>query len=165
MVHAKLHIAAENSGKLVSMVRTKAKEIAKENERDLVVIDGPPGIGCPVIASVSGSDAVLVVSEPTMSGKHDLERVLKLALHFKVPAYVCINKADINNDMSDQIEALAKELEAKPVGRVNFNSIVTEAQVAGKTVVEFAAESQTANEITHIWNAVHSELTQAAAQV
>ena len=96
MVHARLGVAAENSGKLVSTVRREARRIAEEENRSLIIVDGPPGIGCPVIASVTGASLVLVVTEPTVSGEHDLERVLSLTRHFDIPAAVCVNKWDLN---------------------------------------------------------------------
>ena len=101
MVHARLGVAAENSGKLVWLVREKAREIAAREGHDLVLVDGPPGIGCPVIASLTGASAALVVTEPTLSGEHDMERVLQVARHFKVPAAVCVNKWDLNPDMKE----------------------------------------------------------------
>ena len=105
MVHAKLGVAEENSGKLVSTVRSTAKQIAEERGLDFVLIDGSPGIGCPVIASITGADLVLVVTEPTLSGLHDLKRVTDLTRHFGIPAMVCINKWDLNAEMSGEIEA------------------------------------------------------------
>jgi MinD superfamily P-loop ATPase len=104
MVHARLGVAAENSGKLVSTVRREARRIAEEVHRSLIIVDGPPGIGCPVIASVTGATLVLVVTEPTVSGQHDLERVLSLTRHFKMPAAGCVNKWDLNPEMTHQIE-------------------------------------------------------------
>jgi len=100
MVHARLGIAEENSGKLVSLVRREARKLAERDGLDLILTDGPPGVGCPVIASIGGADAVLIVTEPTVSGKHDMERVVQLAAFFKVPAMVCVNKADLNLEMS-----------------------------------------------------------------
>jgi len=104
MVHARLGIAEENSGKLVSLVRKKAKELADEKKLDLILTDGPPGVGCPVIAAIGGASGVLIVTEPTVSGKHDMERVVRLAAHFKVPAMVCVNKYDLNLDQTHAIE-------------------------------------------------------------
>ena len=118
MVHARLGIAAENSGKLVTLVRKEAKRIAEEQGRQYVLVDGSPGIGCPVIASLTGADAVLVVTEPTVSGEHDLMRVLQLAKHFQVPASIVVNKWDLNQEMTEKIENAAREAGATPVGRV-----------------------------------------------
>jgi len=136
MVHARLGIGAENSGKLVSIVRREAKHIAEERRRDWILVDGPPGISCPVIASVTGASLVLVVTEPTLSGEHDLERVLRLAGHFDIPAAVCVNKWDINPEMTRRIERTAAEIGAVVVGRIPYDRAVTETQVSGKTVLE-----------------------------
>ena len=107
MVHAKLGIAEENSGLLVSLLRKEARELAKRENLKTIIVDGPPGIGCPVIASVTGASAVLVISEPTMSGMHDMKRVNELAAFLKVPSMVCINKFDINPEMSEKIKSYA----------------------------------------------------------
>jgi MinD superfamily P-loop ATPase len=152
MVHARLGIAAENSGKLVSLVRRQAREIAEREGQELLLVDGPPGIGCPVIASLTGTSAVLVVTEPTLSGEHDLERVLRLARHFEVPAAVCVNKWDLNPEMTARIERGASELGAWTAGRVRYDPGVTAAQIQGKTVVEIDAPS--GNDIRNLWNAI-----------
>lgn len=152
MVHAKLGVAAENSGKLVSTVRQKAKEIAVESGIPLVIVDGPPGIGCPVIASITGATLVLVVTEPTVSGVHDLERVLKLAKHFDIPTAVCVNKYDINIEMTERIEVVAKESGATIAGRIRYDDGVTNAQVDGKAVVETFSSSS--KDIHEIWKLV-----------
>ena len=150
LVHARLGIAAENSGKLVSIVRKEAKRIALEQGKSLILVDGPPGIGCPVIASVTGATAVLAVTEPTLSGEHDLERVLKLARHFGIQALVCVNKWDINPAMAEQIEREAAEAGAALAGRVPYDQSVTDAQVNGKTVVEHA-DGPAARSIRQVW--------------
>jgi MinD superfamily P-loop ATPase len=137
MVHAKLGIAAENSGKLVSLVREEARQLAKDLTKRLVIIDGPPGIGCPVIASLTGASLVLVVTEPTLSGKHDLERVLTLTKHFGIPAAVCVNKWDLNLDMTKQIEHEARKKGATVAGRIAYDRHVTDAQVQGQSTVEY----------------------------
>lgn len=139
MVHARLGIAAENSGKLVSTVRREARRVAEETKRDLVIVDGPPGIGCPVIASVTGSSLLLVVSEPTVSGEHDLQRVLELARRFQVPAAVCVNKWDLNPEKAAKIECTARAAGAVPVGRVRYDPSVTKAQIDAKAAVETGA--------------------------
>ena len=108
MVHAHLGIAEENSGKLVSLVRQEARKLGEEKNLDLILTDGPPGVGCPVIASIGGADAVLIVTEPTVSGRHDMERVVQLAAHFNVPAMICVNKFDLNLDLTREIEAFAE---------------------------------------------------------
>lgn len=150
MVHAKLGIAAENSGKLVSVVRTAAKKIADKSNADFVLIDGPPGIGCPVIASITGADAVVAVTEPTLSGQHDLGRVLELALYFKIPVFVCVNKYDINPEMTEVIESNAKNLGAILLGRISYDKEITMAQINGKSVIEWG-RGEAVNEIKSIW--------------
>jgi len=152
MVHAKLGIAAENSGKLVSLVRTQAREIAKRREFDLVLVDGAPGIGCPVIASITGADLVLIITEPTLSGAHDLERVLLLTRHFQVPALVCVNKWDLNPSMTEQIEHAAEAHEAVVAGRVRYDTDVTAAQIRAQAAVE--CECDAADDIRALWRKV-----------
>jgi MinD superfamily P-loop ATPase len=161
LVHARLGPAAENSGKLVSLVREQAREIAKDAGRELVIIDGAPGIGCPVIASLTGVTAALIVTEPTVSGQHDLERIAGVARHFRVPAWVCVNKWDLNPDMTARIEAAAR-LQGLPIaGRVRYDQAVTAAQVAARTIVEFAADG-VASDVRAVWDttnqAIHGEL-------
>lgn len=136
MVHARLGIGAENSGKLVSTVRQQAKQVAAAVQADWILTDGPPGTGCPVIASITGADAVLAVTEPTLSGEHDLLRVLELARHFKIPAFVCINKWDINPEMAGQVEAAATQAGAAVLVRIPYDKSITTAQINGQNVVE-----------------------------
>lgn len=150
MVHAKLGVAAENSGKLVSLVRTEAKHLAEEENRRMVIVDGPPGIGCPVIASITGASQVLIVTEPTVSGEHDLERVMGLARHFQIPSLVCVNKWDINEEMTIRIEQKARDLGAGIAGRIRYDQAVTRAQILQKTIVETDAAS--AQDIRQIWD-------------
>ncbi len=150
MVHARLGIAAENSGKLVSVVRQEAKKRAEKQQADWLLVDGPPGIGCPVIASITGADAVLVVTEPTLSGKHDFHRVLDLAKHFKIPVFLCLNKWDINPEMTERIETLGTNQGARPLGRIPYDKAVTAAQIAGQCVVE-CGHGPAATEIRNIW--------------
>ncbi|MBN1282571.1 MAG: ATP-binding protein [Proteobacteria bacterium] len=149
MVHARLGVAAENSGKLVSTVRSQARRVAGEEGRSLIIVDGPPGIGCPVIASMTGATQVLVVTEPTVSGEHDLERVLALAAHFEIPAFVCVNKWDINPKMTERIEGRARQAGAQVAGRIRYDRSVTLAQIQKKAVVE--VEAPCADDIRHIW--------------
>jgi len=151
MAHAVLRPGESNSGKLVTLVRQNAKILAERGRCDLIVIDGSPGIGCPVIASVTGVDASLVVTEPTMSGIHDLERALRLLSHFCVQPFVCINMYDINKDNAEKITSFCKENGIEVVGKIPFNPVVTEAMVDGKPVVEYAPESDVAKEIVKMW--------------
>ncbi|RPI50479.1 MAG: 4Fe-4S dicluster domain-containing protein [Chloroflexi bacterium] len=153
MVHARLGVAAENSGKLVSVVRREARRIAEEENRSLVIVDGPPGIGCPVIASVTGASLVLVVTEPTVSGEHDLERVLSLARHFGMPAAVCVNKWDLNTGMTEQIENKARQSGARVAGRIRYDRAVTLAQMQERAVVELDA-CPAAADIRGLWESL-----------
>jgi MinD superfamily P-loop ATPase len=149
-VHARLGIAEENSGKLVTEVRKKAREIAEKEGRDLLIMDGSPGIGCPVIASLTGTDLALVVTEPTPSGLHDMERIVELARHFKIPTACCINKFDLNHDNSDGIERWCKAQSIPVVGKIAFDPAVTESVVRGIPYVEYASNSS-ADEIRKMW--------------
>lgn len=155
MVHAQLGVAAENSGKLVSLVRREARRLASETERSLIIVDGPPGIGCPVIASLSGASMVVAVTEPTVSGEHDLERVLALTRHFGVPACVCVNKWDLNPDMTRKIEDHARRAGARTAGRIRYDRSVTCAQMQERSVVEI--ESDAGRDIREIWKQLHCE--------
>jgi MinD superfamily P-loop ATPase len=161
MVHAKLGIAAENSGKLVSTVRTNAKRIAEERGLDLVLIDGSPGIGCPVIASVTGATLVLAVTEPTLSGLHDLERVAELTRHFGIPTLVCVNKWDLNPEVCERIEARAQERGLGLAGRVRYDHAFTEAQIRGKAVVEYGQDGCAAD-LRAVWATVEAHLDGSA---
>jgi MinD superfamily P-loop ATPase len=149
MVHARLGVAAENSGKLVSTVRREAKHLAEEENLKMVIVDGPPGIGCPVIASLTGASQVLVVTEPTVSGEHDLERVLSLARHFQIPAAICVNKFDINEEMTRRIEDRAVSAGATIAGRIRYDASVTRAQIQKKAVVEL--DTPGAADMKQLW--------------
>jgi len=149
-VHARLGIGEENSGKLVAEVRKKAKDIADADKRDFVIIDGPPGIGCPVISSLSGTNLALVVTEPTVSGIHDMERVIQTTRHFKTQATCCINKYDINLQNSDQIERWCAENSVPFLGRVPFDETVTKSMVQGIPLIEYTNNS-VSEAIKGIW--------------
>jgi MinD superfamily P-loop ATPase len=151
MAHAMLSPSEANSGKLVTLVRQNAKILAERENCNFIIIDGPPGIGCPVIASVTGVDAGLVVTEPTMSGIHDLKRALQLLEHFNVQPFVCVNTYDINKDNAEKIESFCKENGIDVIGKIPFNPIVTEAMVNGKTIIEYSPRSAVAKEIEGIW--------------
>ena len=157
MVHARLGIAQENSGKLVAEVRKQAQKLAIEKDNDLIISDGPPGIGCPVISSLSGTDLALLVTEPTLSGQHDLERVIEVCRHFEVPALVCINKCDINADNKRHIREYCHEKGLEIAGEIPYDNKVTEAMVRGKTVVEFCSDGSARN-IRQIWQKVGNRL-------
>ncbi len=151
MAHARLGIAEENSGKLVSLVRQQGKLLAEKKNLDLLLTDGPPGIGCPVIASLGGATAALIVTEPTVSGKHDMERVAELAAFFRVPAMVCVNKYDLNPEMGQAIEAYAKEKNIAVLNRIPFDPVFTKAMVQGKTIIEYDPHSEGAVSVNKIW--------------
>jgi MinD superfamily P-loop ATPase len=153
MVHAKLGIGEENSGKLVTLVRKEAKKIAEKENKDLLIIDGSPGIGCPVIASVTGADLVLIVTEPTLAGIHDFQRVARLVANFKIPALVCINKADINPQISEKIEKEAQGRGIKVAGTVRYTTSFTKAQIMKLSVVEYN-DGAAAEEIKTLWRNV-----------
>jgi len=159
MVHAKLGIAEENSGKLVSLVRTEAKRLAAERKFDLAIIDGSPGIGCPVIASVTGADLVLVATEPTLSGLHDLGRVTELTRHFGIKTLVCVNKWDLNAELTAEIEANARRIGVEAVGRIRYDRAVTEAQINKLALVEYTAAGA-ATDIKEVWSSVSDKLGQ-----
>lgn len=154
-VHAKLGIAEENSGKLVAKIRQLAKELAQKQFRDYVIIDGPPGIGCPVIASLTGVDRAVIVTEPSLSGLHDARRVLGVAQHFGVLTKFVINKYDLNKDMTEKIETFCQENNIPVIGKIPFDKAVVESLVEGKTVVE--RHSCAAGEIRKIWENLESE--------
>jgi MinD superfamily P-loop ATPase len=151
MSHALLNPGEENSGKLVSLVRKNAKKVAEKENCTLIINDGPPGIGCPVIASVGGADVGLIVVEPTLSGIHDMERALGLLNHFKIPSLVCVNKYDLNEDNTAQIAEFCRSNDVKIVGKIPFDSVVTEAMVAGKPIVEYSPESMVSKAIEELW--------------
>ncbi|GAI57236.1 unnamed protein product, partial [marine sediment metagenome] len=151
--HARLGIAQENSGKLVAVVRQQAKQIAEKHGLDYIISDGPPGIGCPVISSLSGANMALLVTEPTLSGIHDLERVLGVCRHFSVPALVCINKHDINEDNTRQIEYYCRNQGVGIAAKIPFDNAVTEAIVQGLPVVEYS-QGKVTHEVESLWQRI-----------
>jgi len=153
MVHAKLGIAEENSGKLVTLIRKEAKQIAEKQNKDLLIVDGSPGIGCPVIASITGADLVLIITEPTLSGRHDLERVAELAAGFNIPVLVAINKFDLNLDMATQTEEDARKQNMKVVGKIRYDKAFTKAQLMKCSVVEYTGGA-VAEDVKALWRNV-----------
>ena len=149
-VHAKLGIAEENSGKLVVKIRQIAKELAEKQNFNYVIIDGPPGIGCPVIASLSGVDCALIVTEPTLSGLHDAGRVMELAKHFNISVKLVVNKYDLNLAMTQSIEEFCRKQDVPVIGKIVFDKTVVKALVAGKTIVEYAG-CAAGDEVRKIW--------------
>ena len=158
MVHARLGIAEDNSGKLVTLTRQWARELANNRGLNLILTDGPPGLACPVIASITGADAVLIVTEPTLSGHHDMDRVVELANHFEIPAAVCINKYDLNRNIADTIEGYARDRGLPVMGRIPFDPSFTEAMVQKQTIIEYDASSSAAQAVRGIWERLQSTL-------
>jgi len=154
MVHARLGIAEENSGKLVSLIRKETKNLAEEKGHDLIITDGPPGIGCPVIASISGATALVIVVEPTVSGIHDMERVADLAAHFNIPGMICVNKYDLNIEMTEKIEEIAAARNMTVLGRISFDPVFTKSMVDGVNIFEYGNQSETREAVNDIWNKI-----------
>lgn len=157
MVHAQLGAGQENSGLLVALIRGKARELAEAKGIPLILADGPPGIGCPVISSLTGADGVLIITEPTLSGLHDLNRVLDLSGHFHIPGMVLINKYDLNREMTDRIETFCREKGLGVAGRLPYDPVVTEAMIQGKTIPEMNGSSLGA-EISILWKKIQENL-------
>ncbi len=153
MMHAQLYAAEENSGKLVALLRTKAREKAKAIGMERILSDGPPGIGCPVISSLSGVSYAVLVTEPTPSGRHDLERVASLTRHFRVPAGVIINKSDLNENECSAIEAFCRSEGLDVIGRLPFDPVITHAMIHGKAVTEWNSGAFSAR-IRDLWNRI-----------
>ncbi len=153
MVHARLGIAEENSGKLVSLIRKEAKRIAAEEKKDLIIVDGSPGIGCPVIASITGADLVLIITEPTLSGKHDLDRIADLAAGFNIPTLVAINKFDLNPDIAEQIEEDNCKRNIRVVGKIRYDKALTKAQIMKCSVVEYTGGA-VSQDVKALWRNV-----------
>ncbi len=158
MVYGRLAPGEENSGKLVNMVREKAKTIAKENGLSHIIIDGPPGIGCAVISSITGVDNVLIVTEPTISGLHDLERTLEVVSKFNLKAWVLVNKYDLNPEMTAKIEAKCNSLNIAIAGKLPFCTDVVDAMVSCKSIVEWKPDSALSKEIASIWKKIENNL-------
>jgi MinD superfamily P-loop ATPase len=157
MVHARLGVAEENSGKLVAIVRQQAKRLAEEYDKALLIIDGPPGIGCPVISSITGTDLVLVVTEPTLSGLHDLKRVTELTGHFGIVTCVCINKFDINPDMTQQINEHCEEQHLNVIGEIPYDLEMVNAVVARMPLVAYS-QGEVSQRVSQIWQRIEQVL-------
>jgi MinD superfamily P-loop ATPase len=154
LFHAALLPAQENSGKLVTMVKQQARLLALDDDADLVLVDGPPGIGCPVISAASGADLVVAVVEPTLSGIHDLERLLRTTDHFGIPVLVCVNKADVYPEGAAEIEAYCRKNGLTLAGRIPFDLAVAEAMTQGRTVTAHRPESSAALALRRVWKRV-----------
>jgi MinD superfamily P-loop ATPase len=160
MVHAKLGIAQENSGRLVTVVRQNAREKGEAEGLDLIISDGPPGIGCPVISSLSGATAALIVTEPTLSGMHDLDRIISVCQHFGVPATICINKYDINLENAAEIVKSCAENNIEVISKIPFDNVAIEALLEGKTLVEYST-GNLARQVTALWEKLEARLSQS----
>lgn len=163
LFHAALRPAQENSGKLVTLVKQQARLLALDEGYEAVLVDGPPGIGCPVISAISGADLALIVAEPTAAGIHDMERVLGMAAHFRVPALVCINKADIYPQGTDQIESYCREAGVEVIGRIPFDKSVTDAMVRGEPVTAYNPASPAGLALAAAWKLVAVRLSNPSA--
>jgi len=158
LFHAHLFAAQENSGKLVTLVKQQGRLLALDEGRKLLIVDGPPGIGCPVISASAGADLALLVVEPTLSGSHDLERVLATTNHFGVPALVCINKADLNPAHTAAIETYCAEQGVAVVGKLPFDTVVTEAMVQGQPVTAYQPDGAVATALRVSWANIRAQL-------
>jgi MinD superfamily P-loop ATPase len=153
MVHARLGIGAENSGKLVAQVKNEAKRIAKEDNKDIVLVDGSPGIGCPVVSSLSGSDFVILVTEPTISGLHDLKRVYQLVKKFNIRTGCIINKSDLNLQVTSEIEYFLKEENIIHISNLPYDETFTKAMINGQTIIEYN-DSDLTHTLTDSWDKI-----------
>ncbi len=143
------------SGKLVALIRKKAYDYAKENNKDMIIVDGSPGIGCPVIASISGVDAALIVTEPTLSGVHDMFRVLEVCSHFKIEPFVLINKYDLNENIAKRIEMYCNKKNTQLVGKISYDDIFSKALIQKRSVIEYDPGSKIAHQIKNIWRCIN----------
>jgi len=157
MVYGRLAPGEENSGKLVNTVREKAKQSAEENGLEIIILDGPPGIGCPVISTITGVDKVVIVTEPTISGLHDMQRTVEIVQKFSLPAFVIINKYDLNSDMSDQIEDWCRQNRITIAGLLPFDRQMVEAMIMGKRITEFNPDNGISKKIKIIWNKITNQ--------
>jgi MinD superfamily P-loop ATPase len=158
LFHAALWPAQENSGKLVTLVKQQGRLLALDEQRDLVLVDGPPGIGCPVISAAAGADLALIVAEPTVAGIHDMARVLATTQHFGVPALVCINKADLHPEGTAEIEVYCEQEGLPVVGRLPFDTVVTEAMVQGQPVTAFRPDSPVSHALKDTWEQMWKQI-------
>lgn len=156
-IHAKLAAGEETSGKLITLMREKAKVIAKEKNNDLIIIDGSPGIGCPVIASITGVDIVCIITEATVSGLHDLKRILELVNHFNIKSVVCINKYDLNEALTEQIEKECEAVGSIVIGKIPYDTDFYKAQLNGQSIIEYT-DNEVSRTISHVWQTLHKEL-------
>ncbi len=158
LFHADLKPAQENSGKLVTLVKQRARLAALDEDYPLLIVDGPPGIGCPVISALSGADLALIVAEPTAAGIHDMLRIVETAAHFRIPTLVCVNKADIYLEGTRQIEAVCQERGLELVGKIPFDETVTQAMMNGEPVTAYRPDAPASQAMSHVWRSIASRL-------
>ncbi len=156
LLHAHLFAGQDNSGKLVTLVKQEAKLLALDENREYVIVDGPPGIGCPVISAASGADMALIVVEPTVSGVHDLERAYATTAHFGIPTMVAVNKTDINPERSQEIIAYCQQVGLPLIGTIPFDTIVTEAMVNGQPITEYAPTHPVSAAMYSLWEQIRT---------
>lgn len=156
-VHAKLGIAEENSGKLVSLIKYKAAEIANKNNCEWIIIDGPPGIGCPAIAALGNSDCVVIVTEPTLSGLYDARRVVELAKHFCLPTKIIINKYDLNKTMTEEIEKYCDSNQIEVIGKIVFDECIIRSVIAGQTIMD-SQKFEHKNVLLSAWDKIENTI-------
>ncbi len=152
LVHAKLYPGEENSGKLISKIRIRAREIAEENKLHYIINDGPPGIGCTAISSLTGTQAVLLVTEPSKAALHDAKRLVELIARFSISVYAVINKFDIDKQQSLAIESYLKSNAIPVIARIAFTEDIIRAMIEGRTITEYKPESKVSESINKIWN-------------
>jgi MinD superfamily P-loop ATPase len=155
MIHARLAPGEENSGKLVNVVRENARKTAQETGWETIIIDGPPGTGCPVISSVTGTNTAIIVTEPTNSGFHDMKRVLEITANFKVKSVVVINKYDLNETITNRIESWCNENNIPVAGKIPFDEQIVEAMINCQSITEWKPESKVSKEIIRIWKQIN----------
>ncbi len=154
MIYGRLAPGEENSGKLVNMVRDKAQQVSKDTGIDTIILDGPPGIGCPVISTITGVNRVIIVTEPTISGLHDMQRALEIVTKFNIKPSIIINKADLNSIMTAKIRKWCKENGIDVNGELVFDAEIVEAMVQGKSIVEYNSENDISKKINEIWTKI-----------
>jgi MinD superfamily P-loop ATPase len=164
LFHAELRPAQDNSGKLVTLVKQQARLYALDSGSPALVVDGPPGIGCPAISAAAGADLALIVAEPSLAGGHDMQRTLRMVEHFGVPAVVCLNKADLAPTLAAEILDEARKHAGEVVGRIPFDPAVTEAMVAGEPVSAYAPDSPAALALADMWRRVSALIMETAAE-
>jgi MinD superfamily P-loop ATPase len=158
LFHAALQPAQENSGKLVTLVKQQARLLAQSEKADLMIVDGPPGIGCPVISALAGADVAVIVVEPSAAGIHDMVRALQVAQHFRVPTLVCINKADLHSEGAEQIEAHCRNIGVEVIGRIPFDRAVTDAMAHGTPVTAYCPVAPSSTAITALWGHIANRI-------